>query len=313
MPDMQAVEVVVQFIHLAASQSFPDNGVTILLLDRCGCSWSRLQSPAGSRRLRGKMARSGMMFTHKRIHRGRRICPRRRPLEMPPQVGTAPRTVYHWPASYNSVGDPAMPKPTTLNRFPLFGLFAHRSRQEAWAIPKTMLDSSATPRPCSTPSSRPRPKRREGREGTRQEEGTAQGDRGQDQDPSIRRAGVPGHLREGQAAEANRRRPRSPRCRRIRFPNQGEVPRRLVRPSRQGVRQVPRGLRSWASGQGRFSISTRHGGTRARSASIASIWKSWRRGLRNGRGRRLLSMASGASERIPKSSRWPRCSSWTFR
>ena len=175
-----------------------------------------------------------------------------------------------------------MPKSPTLNRFPLFGLFAHKPPRR-WATPKTMLDCSATPRPCSTRSSRPRPKRRRPRRNP-PKEGTAHGDRGQDQAPSVRRAGVPSHLWEGQAAQANRRRPRSPRCRGIRFSNQGEVPRGLVRPSRQGVRQVPCRLRSRAVGQA-CSTSTRRGGTRTRSASIASIWKSWRRGLRNGRGR----------------------------
>ena len=54
---------------------------------------------------------------------------------------------------------PSMPKPPTLNRFPLFGLLRTRPRG-ILAILRRMLDSWPTPRPCSTRFSRPRPKRR---------------------------------------------------------------------------------------------------------------------------------------------------------
>ena len=141
-----------------------------------------------------------------------------------------------------------MPKSPTLNRFPLFA-FSPIRPLGTWAIPKTMPACLATPRPCSTPSSRPRP-RLEGREEptkkkelpTEIEAKTKTLQFGGQEFQVIYGKGkrlkqtVVGH--EVHDAEEYDQ------------PNQGEVPRRLVRPSCQGIRQVPRCPRSRAVGQG---------------------------------------------------------------
>ena len=63
------------------------------------------------------------------------------------------------------------------------------------------------------------------------------------------------------------------------------------------------------------SISTSPGGMKIKWVSIAWTWRSWPRGLGNGRGRDQVSgfTSSGVFERNPKSHRWPRGSSWTCR
>ena len=95
-----------------------------------------------------------------------------------------------------------MPKSTTLNRFPLFGLFAHEAAKKmGYPEDDARLLGYSTALLYAIFKAKAQAKKERRRP---HEEGTAHGDRGQDEDASVRRARFPSNLWERQPAQATR-------------------------------------------------------------------------------------------------------------